>query len=59
LSGLTDEEKVRVVQHTYEEDWGKLGCDGGHYGWLESGFMEELIGGIVDDEDVGAKSAKR
>ena len=50
LANLDACEKARVIQHSYQNDWRKLGNDGGHYDWLAEPFVAAVIKPIIDGE---------
>jgi pimeloyl-ACP methyl ester carboxylesterase len=51
LIGLSDAEKMKVIQHPYDAKWKALGNNGGHYGWMATAFVGEVIEPLIGDQD--------
>jgi pimeloyl-ACP methyl ester carboxylesterase len=48
LTLLDPSEKVRVVQHAYQDDWATLGNQGGHFDWMAEPFVGTILKPIID-----------
>jgi pimeloyl-ACP methyl ester carboxylesterase len=50
LAGLGETDKAKLIQHSYQEDWRKLGNDGGHFDGLAHDFVIQVLKAIIEGE---------
>jgi len=48
LTQLTPDQKARVIQHPWQEQWKSLGEEGGHFDWMSEKFVEQVIAPLVN-----------